>query len=179
MVEGVVVASAGYRTWRWFEQRSCRDKVRMTARGEARNAARFLTERGGGTIRPYRCGFCRGWHAGHPMRPARTRRCVEGTDGELDGRLGRSLRWAGRGPRRTGTPRDRAQADGLHSGGRDHRLDDPRQRQCAAPGPRQAHPPQARLPARQAGEGHADGTGAGGSALRGVGSGVNLSDGET
>ena len=68
MVEGVVVASELYRAPTWFEQRSCRGKVRMTSRGEARDAARHLVRRSGGTVLPYHCRFCDGWHAGHPIR---------------------------------------------------------------------------------------------------------------
>jgi hypothetical protein len=72
MVEGVVVASAtSNRAATWFEQRSCRGKVRMTSRGEARGAARDLIRRGGGTVLPYHCRFCDGWHVGHPMRSRR------------------------------------------------------------------------------------------------------------
>ncbi len=55
---------------------------------------------------------------------------------------------------------------------RDHRLDDPRQRPGAAAGPRQAHPAQARLPARQAGEGDSDRARAGGGPVGDVGCGV-------
>lgn len=72
MVEGVVVASALYRAPTWFEQRSCRGKVRFGSRWEARAAARELVRRNGGSIEPYHCQFCDGWHAGH--KPARRRR---------------------------------------------------------------------------------------------------------
>ena len=72
MVEGVVVSSALYRAPTWFEQRSCRSKVRFGSRWEARAAARDLVRRSGGTIKPYHCGFCDGWHAGHPMTKARS-----------------------------------------------------------------------------------------------------------
>ena len=37
---------------------------------EARGAARALVRRGGGTVLPYRCRFCDGWHVGHPMAAA-------------------------------------------------------------------------------------------------------------
>ncbi len=72
MVEGVVVASAvSNRTATWFEQRSCRDKVRFGSRWEARAAARGIVRGSGGTVMPYHCRFCDGWHAGHPtMRRA-------------------------------------------------------------------------------------------------------------
>ena len=72
MVEGVVVAFAvPHRATTWFEQRSCRGKVGFTSRGEARGAARGLVRRGGGTVMPYHCRFCDGWHVGHPtMRRA-------------------------------------------------------------------------------------------------------------
>ena len=52
---------------------------------------------------------------------------------------------------------------------RHHRLDDARQRAREAAGARQADSAEARLPARQAGEGDADRAGAGGSAQRRVG----------
>ena len=68
MVPGVVVASAmEHRAPTWFEQRSCRCKVRLSSRFEARAAARDLVRREGGTILPYLCVFCDGWHVGHPM----------------------------------------------------------------------------------------------------------------
>lgn len=73
MVDGVV-ASTEYRTWAPFEQRSCRVKVRLASRADAIRAARFVVERGEGTVLPYRCGFCRGWHVGHPLRPRRVLR---------------------------------------------------------------------------------------------------------
>ena len=63
-----------------------------------------------------------------------------------------------------------AGADG--AGERDHRLDGARERARAAAGARQAHPAQVRLPARQAGEGNADGAGAGRAALRRLGRSV-------
>lgn len=73
MVEGVVVASAmSRRTATWFEQRSCRGKVRFGSRGEARAAAGAIVRRSGGTVMPYHCRFCEGWHAGHPMRWGRS-----------------------------------------------------------------------------------------------------------
>ena len=52
---------------------------------------------------------------------------------------------------------------------RHDRLDGPRERPRAAARARQAHPAQARLPARQAGEGDADGAGAGGGAVGALG----------
>ena len=52
---------------------------------------------------------------------------------------------------------------------RHDRLDAARERARAAARAGQAHPPQARLPARQAGEGDADRAGAGRGALRGMG----------
>ena len=67
MVEGIVVASAVPSAATWFEQRSCRGKVRLTSRREARGAARYLVRLSGGTVLPYHCRFCDGWHVGHPM----------------------------------------------------------------------------------------------------------------
>jgi hypothetical protein len=73
MVAGVVVVSAAQeRAATWFEQRSCRCKVRFEGRWSARAAAGELVRRQGGTIGPYHCRFCGGWHVGHPM--ARRRR---------------------------------------------------------------------------------------------------------
>jgi hypothetical protein len=66
MVEGVVVV-APIRAPTWFEQRSCRCKVRLESRGEARDAAQAIVRRSGGTVMPYRCHFCDGWHVGHPI----------------------------------------------------------------------------------------------------------------
>ena len=53
---------------------------------------------------------------------------------------------------------------------RDHRLDAARERPCQSAPPREARPAQARLPARQAGVGDADGAGAGRGPLRRLGS---------
>jgi hypothetical protein len=66
MVSGVVVVASSQAPT-WFEQRSCRCKVRLGSRGEARGAARAMVRRGGGTVLPYHCRFCDGWHVGHPM----------------------------------------------------------------------------------------------------------------
>ena len=55
---------------------------------------------------------------------------------------------------------------------RHHRLDDARERPRQDPRDGQAHPAQVRLSARQAGERHADGAGAGRGAVRRVGGGV-------
>jgi hypothetical protein len=66
MVSGVVVSGMPSRAPTWFEQRSCRCKVRLGTRFEARAAARSIVRREGGTILPYHCGFCDGWHVGHP-----------------------------------------------------------------------------------------------------------------
>ena len=72
MVDGVVVVSTlSARAPSWFEQRSCRGKVRLGTRGEARGAARAIVRREGGTVLPYHCRFCDGWHVGHPMMRAR------------------------------------------------------------------------------------------------------------
>ena len=72
MVAGIVVVSAPLqRAPTWFEQRSCRCKVTFESRWEARAAARNMVQRAGGTIRPYHCEFCQGWHVGHRMRPNR------------------------------------------------------------------------------------------------------------
>jgi hypothetical protein len=69
MVVGIVVVSAAAnRAETWFEQRSCRGKVRLSSRVEARSAARDLVRRSGGSIQPYHCGFCGGWHVGHRMK---------------------------------------------------------------------------------------------------------------
>ena len=56
---------------------------------------------------------------------------------------------------------------------RHHRLDPARERPRPTPGAGQAHPPQARLPARQAGKGHPNGAGTGRGAVGWLG-GVNL-----
>ena len=66
MVEGVVVVAPN-RAPTWFEQRSCRCKVRLASRAEARDAAQAVVRRSGGTVMPYHCRFCDGWHIGHPM----------------------------------------------------------------------------------------------------------------
>jgi hypothetical protein len=66
MVEGVVVVAPSQAPT-WFEQRSCRCKVRWGSRGEARDAAQAVVRRSGGTVMPYHCRFCDGWHVGHPM----------------------------------------------------------------------------------------------------------------
>ena len=68
MVAGVVVVHAGIsRAATWFEVRSCRSKVRLDSRKGARSAARDIVRREGGTVLPYHCRFCDGWHVGHPM----------------------------------------------------------------------------------------------------------------
>jgi hypothetical protein len=66
MVSGVVVVTPS-RAPTWFEQRSCRSKVRLDSRAEARDAAQAVVRRSGGTVLPYHCRFCDGWHVGHPM----------------------------------------------------------------------------------------------------------------
>ncbi len=72
MIEGIVVVSAtANRAATWFEQRSCRGKVQFATRWEARAAARDIVRRVGGTVMPYHCRFCDGWHAGHPMKAGR------------------------------------------------------------------------------------------------------------
>jgi hypothetical protein len=70
MVSGVVVV-AHSQAPTWFEQRSCRCKIRFGSRGEARGAARAMVRHGGGTLLPYHCRFCDGWHVGHPMTSRR------------------------------------------------------------------------------------------------------------
>jgi hypothetical protein len=68
MVAGVVVVSPGRASGiTWFEHRSCRSKVAHATRKEARTAARAVERRHGGRLEPYHCGFCDGWHVGHPM----------------------------------------------------------------------------------------------------------------
>ena len=66
MVPGVVVASPARAHASWFERRSCRCKVTHASRREARAAARHMIRRHGGRLEPYHCGFCDGWHVGHP-----------------------------------------------------------------------------------------------------------------
>jgi hypothetical protein len=92
MVEGIVVASAMPSAATWFEQRSCGGKIRLTSRGEARGAARYLVRPSSGTVRPYCCRFCDGWHVGHPMKSGRSPMSddfvlIDLSDGALDGHL--------------------------------------------------------------------------------------------
>ena len=68
MVSGIVVVARRSGDIPWFEHRSCRSKIRHESRLEARAAARDTARRGGGRILPYHCGFCDGWHVGHPIR---------------------------------------------------------------------------------------------------------------
>jgi len=73
MVTGVVSVSTGrVEAVSWFEHRSCRSKVAQGSRREARAVGTVqMNRRGGGRVAPYHCGFCDGWHVGHP--PGRRR----------------------------------------------------------------------------------------------------------
>ena len=100
-------------------------------------------------------------------RAGRGARAVGGRAGLLRRARDQRQRRQGAGRRdaadhRAGTGRDRARQ-------RHDRLDGPRERPRAAARAGEAHPAQVRLPARQAGEGDADGAGAGGAAVRRVG----------
>jgi hypothetical protein len=48
-------------------ERGCTSKSLFVSRGEARSAARH-GQRQDGSLRPYRCRTCSGWHLGHPRR---------------------------------------------------------------------------------------------------------------
>lgn len=72
MVAGVVNVSARRADGiSWFELRSCRDKVRLDSRAEARLAAHGIERREGDRLQPYHCRFCGHWHVGHPTRRRR------------------------------------------------------------------------------------------------------------
>ena len=74
MVAGVVSVSSGRAsTVSWFEHRSCRSKVAYASRREGRVAAHALERAHGGRLLVYHCGFCDGWHVGHPMAKRRGR----------------------------------------------------------------------------------------------------------
>ena len=88
-------------------------------------------------------------------------------------RRARDQRQRGQGARRAETLLAIARELTEHGPDQRHdRLDRPRERPRPAPRPRQADPPQARLPARQAGEGDADRARAGRGAVGAVGGGV-------
>jgi type I restriction-modification system DNA methylase subunit len=103
---------------------------------------------------------------------ARDRKNGRGGAGLL--RRARNERQRGQGARRRDAPHDRAGARRHGPEQRDHRLDPARERARAAPGAGQAHPPQARLPARQAGARDPDGAGAGRASVDGVGRMIGL-----
>lgn len=48
-------------------ERGCTSKSLFVSRGEARSAARN-GRRQDGSLRPYHCRSCDGWHLGHPRR---------------------------------------------------------------------------------------------------------------
>ena len=66
MVSGIVVSGAVAvpPPVSWFEQRSCRRKVRLRRR-RAERAVDALHRAGEWGLHVYRCRFCGGWHVGH------------------------------------------------------------------------------------------------------------------
>lgn len=50
-------------------ERGCTSKAVYISRREARSTSRHGRGQDG-SLRPYRCRFCDGWHLGHPRRAA-------------------------------------------------------------------------------------------------------------
>ena len=105
------------------------------------------------------------------QRPWRTAGAVRGRAGLL--RRAGDQRQRRSGPRRRYAARHRPRAGGDRAAQRHHRLDPPRERARPAPRAGQARPAQARLPARQAGKGGADGPRTGGGPIGRVGGSLN------